>query len=369
MTTVEPGLAAEFAVAADELAAGVTRRPSVRRAIEGDAFSREAWAAVTDAGWAEILLPAEAGGLGLGLAELGPIFQAVGRYLLPGPLLEHIVAIPMLLPGFRAQVRERLAETLTTSRLVALVDASATGSPGRAVVLDEDSRLSGRLAGVRFGDLADELVVVAESRDGPIVLAVPAGRPGITVFRQRSLDPSVRYAEVQFDQVTVEADERGELGGLLDEVRATLRIAIAAELSGIAAHASATALAYAKEREQFGQPIGAFQAIQQILAEMERESQGAQALVRESLLGADRTPNRRSTIALVAKSGVARATRAVVEDALQVHGGVAFTIEHELHRYYKHVLGLEPLYGGPRDLWRELGGALLAPGGESWPTW
>ena len=156
---------------------------------------------------------------------------------------------------------------------------------------------------------------------------------------------------------------------VLERARATARLAIAAELAGIAGHALQLAVAYAKEREQFGQPIGGFQAIQQILAEMARESDGARALVRESLSAADRTPSALPDIARVAKSGTARATRGVVEDALQVHGGIAFTIEHELHRYYKHVLALEQLHGSPRELNRELGAALLAPAGETWPSW
>jgi alkylation response protein AidB-like acyl-CoA dehydrogenase len=82
-----------------------------------------------------------------------------------------------------------------------------------------------------------------------------------------------------------------------------------------------------------------------------------------------RQPEAIGTIARIAKGHAADTARTVTEGSLQVHGGIAFTIEHQLHRYYKHVLGLEGLYGGTRELAGDLGRELLAPGATSWPLW
>jgi alkylation response protein AidB-like acyl-CoA dehydrogenase len=368
---VETSFAADFAVAAQELAAGLMRRPSIRAEIEREGFSGEAWDAIGEAGWAAVLLAEDAGGLGLGFSELGPIFTAIGRQLVPGPLLEHAIVLPLMFEHFSPASRERLAGAVAGARRLAFADPAATGASPSAITLGVDGRLSGRLGSVRFADLADDLLVVAQDPTGiPLVAQLDARRDGVTIVAQPSLDPLVRYAEIRLAGVEVATGDRlTGAAALLEDVRASLRLVIGAELSGMATHALDLAAQYALQREQFGQPIGGFQAIQQILAEMAREVQGVQALIRDSLDQADRTPAARPIIGRVAKSGAARAGRAVVEDSLQVHGGIAFTIEHELHRYYKHTLALEALYGLPRELWRDLGASLLAPNGETWPTW
>jgi len=314
--TVE-SYAADFAAAAEDLLTGL------RDAEWEDGFSPRDWAAAEEAGWLDVLRAEEKGGLGLGLPELGVIFRSVGRHLFAGPLLEHAVAVP-------------------------LVEAAGAEVDGFVAVVFGDG------AGTRYADRADTLIVV---RDGGVEV-VPAS--AATIMPRRSLDPAVTYGDVS-------RLPGGDLVPLdVDQLVAALRLMAACELAGLAERSLELAVEYAKQREQFGRPIGSFQAVQHILAEMARRQHGLNALVESAVAAAGEA---RPLAGRVAKAATALGSREIVEGSLQVHGGIAFTVEHVLHRYYKHVLGLEHLYGGGRELSRELGRMLLERGREPWPEW
>jgi alkylation response protein AidB-like acyl-CoA dehydrogenase len=303
------------------------------------------------------------------MREVGPIFTAAGRHLFAGPLAEHVIAGAFAASAAEGTAQHRLTAVLGGEGLLAVVDAAVAGEPAGPELGND--RLTGGCELVRFAGDADELLVVAQRSDGGAVLVIPTARAGVVARARPGLDPATAMARVRFEDVEVdEADivVAGEdAGELIERIRAGMRIAIACELSGIAEHSLTLAVVYAKERHQFGRPIGSFQALQHILADMARESFGLGRLCREAVTVTD--PELLAEVGLVTKAHAATAARSVVEGSLQVHGGIAFTIEHQLHRYYKHLLFLEGLYGDRREIYAILGRRLLNAAGDLWPAW
>jgi alkylation response protein AidB-like acyl-CoA dehydrogenase len=252
---------------------------------------------------------------------------------------------------------DRLAALLDDGTLLAVADPAAAGG----TVALGGGELQGTLPAVRFAAEADTLLVVA----GEDTVAILSARhPGVEVQARPSLDPRTQLCAVTLDGAEVREDELLHAPAL-DAVRDRMRLMLSWERLGIAAHCLDLAVGYAKERTQFGRPIGSFQAVQHILAEMAREKFGLERLCHEATAAAADGVGRLAIIAATVDAFSADTARRVVEGSLQVHGGIAFTVEHELHLHYKRLLALEGLYGEHQDQWQALGEALLAPGGDA----
>ncbi|MER6113430.1 acyl-CoA dehydrogenase family protein [Streptomyces hirsutus] len=321
-------------------------------------------------GWFGLVAPEADDGLGLHPAALVPLFRLFGRRLVTGPLLEQ-----MLLPGLLLRTacaddaRTRLAATLTGGRRVAVLDPGVTldwraanGSPAL-----DSGLLAGSVDLVRFGAVSDLFVAIVD--DGPdgtaAVLVLDRDRPGITVTGHRSTDPGASYARVALDGVTAGPGDviaRGEAAaGLVAALRSWQRVLVAAELAGIARHVLDLSVEFAKQREQFGRPIGGFQAVKHIAA-----SAAQRVIMLESLVeavaadSATLSPGAFELAALSLKAAAAEVGRSACEDALQIHGGIGFTHEHELHWYYKRALSLRTWYGDEREAATEVGRRLVS---------
>jgi alkylation response protein AidB-like acyl-CoA dehydrogenase len=360
-TAVPADMAAELAQAADNLVKHELARPEVGAAARGEGWSAGLWAATAAAGWFDVLAGEEHGGLGLGVAAAAGLFSVIGRQLVPGPYLDHIVMVPMIYPHASAAVRSRLDRARAGEELVVLADPAAVGRP--EVLLTHGS-LSGRARLVRYGSIAGGFVVIArDAVRGAAVVFVDAEAPGVTVAPRDSFDPASVVADVRFDGVAIPGDSVLTVPGtVLDLLRDVLRLMIAAELTGLARHLLDASVGYAKIREQFGRPVGSFQAVQQILAEMAVQVLGAEAFTAEcaaqcQLHRAD--PGRVDAIALKGFTG--QVARQVGESALQVHGGIAFTKEFDDNRWFLRALTLQGLYGDETAAFREVGRTLLAP--------
>lgn len=358
--------AEEFGRAAEELLVRTMAREEVQAGLAAG-FSQEAWDLVAETGWAEVLVPEAYGGLGLGAQEIGPIFHAVGRHLLPGPLLEHAALVPLLLGADQPSWSEALERIRSGASFLAAPGFGASRAASPRLM---EGRLVGSFRSVRFGGDADYLFISGTGEGGRIAALVPTDRGGVEVSTVASLDPIVPLADVAVD-IEVEPDEvviDGAAATLIESAYGLARLMIGCELVGLAERAHETAVIYAKERHQFGKPIGAFQAVQHLLAESERELHGIRCLCQDSLAAADQNPDRRTEIGEVVKAGCSSAARSIVEVSLQVHGGIGFTKEHPLHRYYSHALALEALCGTSRELSRRLGRKLIGSG-HSWSRW
>ncbi|NMH95939.1 acyl-CoA dehydrogenase family protein [Pseudonocardia acidicola] len=315
-------------------------------------------------GWADLSRPEADGGLGVPLAQLRGLAELVGERLVPGPLVEQLV-LPACLGLVRGNGRRN-----GDFRAQALADPGVTlgwrGEIGGFSLTGD--RLTGTLELVRHAAQAEALVLVAEGPGGPVLVALPAGDPALTITSLRSDDPAAHYARVTVADRAVAPGEVLATGAgaaaLLVRIRAWLRLFTACELAGVARRVLADSVAYAGQREQFGRPIGAFQAVKHLLAGMAQASLSLDALCAAAADDAAEAEARGDLAALeahgwAAKAFAARSARAVAEDGLQVHGGIGFTTEYDLHHYLRRALALRSWYGDERELTPLLGARRL----------
>jgi alkylation response protein AidB-like acyl-CoA dehydrogenase len=319
-------------------------------------------------GWFALTAPEAEDGLGLHPAELAPVFRAFGERLLPGPMLEQML-VPGLLMASASDagqesgpVLERIRPALAGEVRVAVADPGVTTDWAQAVggIRAASDRLDGTLELVRFGAEADELVLVAADESRPLVLLVNSDRAGLTVTARPSADPGARFASVRCDGVAFTSADVVARGAaaedLVTRLRTWQRILVSCELAGIARRMLDLAVEYVQQREQFGRTIATFQVVRQMAATAAQRvillenfcdavAQDAPRLGTEELMLA----------AMTLKVNAAEFAPLVVEDALQMHGGIGFTYEYELHWYYKRVLALRTWYGDERELAVEVG--------------
>jgi alkylation response protein AidB-like acyl-CoA dehydrogenase len=288
------------------------------------------WDELAAMGWLGLHVPEEHGGSGFGLAELAVVLEELGRAVAPGPILPTVLA---------AAVIHRMADDDEALDLLpGLADGSTPGAV--AFASDPDDREWSAVLGA-----ATAKVVVVPRRDGWWALPADA----VTVVEHKSLDPTRRLATVRLD-----GDPAGaQLGpedrpGLVRDLAATL---LAAESAGGSAWCVDTAAAYAKDREQFGRPIGQFQAVKHRCADM----LGALELTRAVAWDAARG-GAVAEVALAAAVAGAMAPEAYAECAqgcVQVHGGIGFTWEHDAHLFLRRAMATRQLLGGAEQ-WHDL---------------
>ena len=334
--------------AASAFFAAVCQASLVRAAErDGERISRELWAKVAELGWLGIGLPEENGGQGLPLSSLGLVFEEAGRHLAPLPLLGTLVVAQVLaVHGSKAQrallPRVVAGETMLTFAVQEpncrwSLDAVALG--GRFV--GEDMVLTGEKAFV--GDLrsADRCLVVFRMLDGSgfgLALVDPAA-PGIAITDLVTTAGDAQ-AQVGFDGVRVRrADLVGEPGEgraaaeLLMDLATALTTALMVGAAGEATH---RAVEYAKQRQAFGQPIGSFQAIQHMAADMVIGVDGAQLLVREAIWRLGQGLPAAVEVSQ-AKAFANEKCLAAVRMAQQIHGGIGFIAEFDQQLWYRRV--------------------------------
>ena len=325
---------------ARELFAGESTPAVVRAAWESEhGLDRRLWKAMADLGLVGLTVPEEHGGLGLDEVDLVGILEEAGRAIVPAPLLETTaVAVPLLV------------EAGTPEQQAAWLPRIAVGEAVAAV------RLGGEPL-VVAADVADVLLLEV---DGALH-AVPRDR--VRLVAQPSIDPSRRLFAVEAD---VDASTRME-GGDAEAARAFERGAAgtAALLDGIGARLVELSVAFALEREQFGRPVGSFQAVKHLLAETVLRTETARAASWYAAYAiAHDQPDLEEAVS-IAKSNSTDAERLANTNALQVHAGIGFTWEHDLHLWLKRGKALEGTYGTASWHRARIAGRILgAAGGE-----
>jgi len=317
---------------------------SAVRALIGDrgGFNHDIWKQAAELGWTSLLVPEDLGGSlsGAGVRDLAIIAEESGQALVAGPLLPtNIVAFALGQDPMSELAQAHLPEIAAGRELAAWVsrpDAVRVESSG------DGYRLTGTAGPVQDAHVADYLLVTA----GRTQFLVPAGTRGLAVELLDGLDLSRRYGRVRFDGALVPAAARVGAGGA--ELDAQLGLALAlqcAETVGAARVAYAMTLRYVKERKAFGRPIGSYQALKHRLAEMLLWLESAQA-VTSAAVAAVQADRDGLTAARTAKAYVADRLPALVRDCLQMHGGVGYTWEHDLHLFLRRVETNAEIYGG-----------------------
>jgi alkylation response protein AidB-like acyl-CoA dehydrogenase len=344
------------AVLAKESPVGLARRV-VDDGIRPDAL----WATLTGLGWPALTVPESDGGIGLGMIEAGILAEEVGRVIAPGPLLATVTQfVPAVRETATAEQRARFLGMVAAGRCSgALAVAERQGSFDPAsvtatVVVDGDQAvLSGEKRFVVEGDAVDELVVVAREPgtagdDGVHALVVPVG--ATRTQRVHALDGSRRLAHVDLDGVRVGSermlgDRRSSRAPALRRAIEEATVATALEIVGTAQTIFDVTLEYAKQREQFGVPIGSFQAIKHKFADMIVSLERARATGYFAALTIAEDDPRRTSATPVAKVAAGDCQRLLAKEGIQIHGGIGYTWEHDMHLYVKRAKSLEPLFG------------------------
>ncbi len=319
--------------------AGDAERTPASRPDTPSGYDADAWSAMTDQGWLAIEVPEDEGGLGLGAVEVAVLCEEIGRRLVAAPFLPSMVALGAL------STPDARAESGTKDWRAALAEGSAVGcvacSRGDAVtVLDgggSDVRLEGTTAPTIFAPSADVAVVVTGDATYCVDLR-SVGRPSAVPAMDRTRELGV----LRFDgtpALRLGGDEDARL--VLDRA-ATLT---SAEMLGAADRVLAMAVEYAKDRVQFGKPIGSFQAVKHMLADALVDVEGMRSTVYYAAWCAAADDSERSLAASMAKAWCSDASRRIMGTGLQVHGGIGFTWEHDMHLFVKRAQLDQVSYG------------------------
>jgi alkylation response protein AidB-like acyl-CoA dehydrogenase len=326
--------------------AGALPRDGAADAPSG--YDAAVWAAMADQGWLAIELPEDEGGLGLGMVELAVLCEEIGRRLVAAPFLPTIVALGALC-GAEARAdagtkdwREALGQGAAVGCVAAAPGANGltvtTAQPGGSV------RLSGETPPTAFAPSADVAIVLA----GVGVYGVDLRSEG----RPRPLPAMDRTRELgvlAFDGTPAVFLGGEEAAALLVDRAATLA---SAEMLGAADRVLSMTVQYAKDRVQFGKPIGSFQAVKHMLADALVDVEGMRSTAYYAAWCAAADDGERSLSASMAKAWCSDASRRVMAAGLQVHGGIGFTWEHDMHLYLKRAQLDQVSYGdaaGHRD--------------------
>ena len=326
--------------------------------------SEAMWKEMAQLGWLGLALPEAHGGSDLGMVETAILLDELGRASYPGPYLPTVIAaMAFSAAGSDAQRTRWLPAICAGSAraALALIDGELSSGPEAITTRADKSGAGWTLSGVKpfvaWAHVADLLVVPARGPEGVTLYLVDPSSRGITQTPVTGMDLATRWVNVTLDRVPVGADavlgKPGDGQRLLEAILRAGAVGAAAEMLGAARRCLDMAVEYAKVREQFGQPIGSFQAIRHKCAEMLLEVENSHAAVYYAAWALDAKADDAEIAASVAKAYVSDSARKVCGEAIQVHGGIGFTWEYDLHLYFKHAKALEVQYGDA-DYHREL---------------
>lgn len=330
-------------------------------------YSLQVWKSMTEMGWAGMLVPEQYGGSGLGLAEVGVVMEELGRTLAASPILASAVvgAICLVHGGTDAQKVEILPRLVAGNCLLALAfEEHRHFSPYSIATTARPCaggyRLSGSKTFVLDGHVADQLIVAArtagalDDRDGITLVLVERDQPGVRIERTSMLD-SRNAARVHFENVAVGESallgRSGKGADLLDSVLDRATAALSAEMLGTMSAAFEITVDYLKVRKQFGVPIGSFQALKHRAAQMYADLELARSLVRDALRALDDGRDDASQAVSAAKARVSSTLVHVANEAIQLHGGIGMTDEHDIGLYLKRARVAQLTFGDDRYHW------------------
>ncbi|MET0559177.1 MAG: acyl-CoA dehydrogenase [Solirubrobacterales bacterium] len=338
------------ATAKDFLAARFKSERIREIAASEDGTDAAGWREMAELGWAGLAVPEEWGGQGLGIVDLAVLFEELGYALAPSPLLSNTIVALALTRCANDDQRERFLRPLADGSLrgtPALWDAGSTATPGafrmRAETDGDGVVLNGEKVLVMDAAGADFFLVA--TADGHRHL-VPADAEGVSVRQEDSIDATRRLSSVRFEGVRVSAsDTLPAEGAEYEAVFDRLCVALAAESTGVAQRSLEMAVEYAKDRQQFGRPIGAYQAVSHRCAQMLLETENSRSAVYGAAWAADAEPESLPLATSMAKAYASDAGWRVPDASIQVHGGIGFTWEHDLHFFLKRGRANAAIFG------------------------
>ncbi len=324
-----------------------------------DAF----WAKLAEQGWLGLIYPEEYGGAGLGFVDLTVLMEEMGRAVMPGPFFSTVLlgGLTILEAGSAAQKNEWLSKISAgeAKATLAFTEPNARWDAAAVTVTARESggkfTLNGTKLFVLDAHLADVLVVVARTRegqrpeDGLSLFLVPRSAKGVDVKLLPTMDQTRKLCEVIFTDVAVGADAllgaRDGAWAPLSRVLDRATVGLCAESCGGAQRVLDMTTDYAKIRIAFGKPIGSYQGVKHKAADMLVEIENAKSLTYYAAWAVDENVPEAPLAASMAKAYVSDAYRKAAGTGIQLHGGIGFTWEHDLHLYFKRAKSSEFSFG------------------------
>jgi alkylation response protein AidB-like acyl-CoA dehydrogenase len=298
----------------------------LRQLAEAGEYDDSLWKEMSELGWPGIFIGEEHGGQGLGVVELVILMEELGYALAPSPFLSNAAAGLMIQHAGSDEQRERW--------LPGIASGERRGTVAYVV--------NGVASLVPDADTADVIVVFDEA-SGTASIA-PASE--VQAEKVDTIDSTRRFSRVQGNGAGEELT--GGRGPAADAI-APIAVAISGELVGVSQRAMEMAVEYAKDRQQFGRPIGAYQAVSHRCAQMLLETEGARSATLYAAWAADHEPDSLQLAGSMAKAYASDCGWRVTAASLQVHGGIGFTWEHDLHFFLKRAKTDAHLFGTARE--------------------
>lgn len=362
----------QLKTSAREFLAGECATAYLRKVMASeDGMAPELYGQIARLGWNGLIVPEEFGGAGLSMLDMAVLLEEQGYAAMPGPFLFSSVIAAAALKDFgTGELKKKWLPALAEGKAVgtiAIVEADDGITPAsinaRIQRRGNEVTLSGRKMFVPYADAADFIIVAARFGDAPgdvTLCAVDRKASGVEVTPLKSIDLTRRVSIVDLKNVRLEAG--AELSGgasAFSRILDTGAVAIAADSLGGSERALEMAVEYSKVREQFGKPIGSFQALKHLAAEIVSEVEPARALLWYAAYALDSTPDQAPRAIAMAKGRLSDVYSRTTDRAVLMHGGIGFTWEHDIHLWFKRSRFNESYFGAPpyhRERVAQLGG-------------
>jgi alkylation response protein AidB-like acyl-CoA dehydrogenase len=325
-----------------------------------DGFDRTWWRRGAELGWVSMLVAEEHGGgsvSGRGLADLALVAEEAGRLVAPGPLIPtNVVAAALSRDGGEAHVKH-LAGLVGGESIASWCPAGPDGAGAqagvRATARGSGFVLHGTTEPVEAGGQADILLVTAELGGGLAQFVVTSGTAGLTAHPAESIDLVRRFASLRFDGVEVDGDAAlGQPGRADQDVERQLHDAVVLqcfEMVGAVDRAFAFTVEYAEDRYSFGRPLVSYQALKHRFADMKMWLEASHATAGAAARAVDSESPQAGELVSVAKSYIGDHGPFILQECVQIHGGIGVTWDHDLHLYLRRVVQDRARFGTPRD--------------------
>jgi alkylation response protein AidB-like acyl-CoA dehydrogenase len=333
------------------------------RMAEPAGVTDEFWKKLAEQGWLGLIYPEEFDGTGLGFVDLTVLMEEMGRAVMPGPFFSTVLlgGLAILEAGSTAQKKAWLSKISQgqAKTTLAFTEPNARWDAAGVTVTARESSggfsISGTKLFVLDAHVADVIVVAARTREGKrpeeglSLFLVPKGAKGLDVKLLPTMDQTRKLCEVTFTDVTVGADAllgtKDQAWGPLSRVLDRATVALCAEMCGGAQRVLDMTTDYAKIRVAFGKPIGSYQGVKHRAADMLVEVENAKSLTYYAAWAVDENVPEAPLAASMAKAYVSDAYRRTAGAGIQLHGGIGFTWEHDLHLYFKRAKSSEFTFG------------------------
>ena len=330
----------------------------VREMIEkNQPYSETIWSKLVEQGWTGLIFSEDDGGLGLGMVEMGVAFEEMGRALVPGAFLSSVALAGSLIqkgcsPEYRTKRLQAMCEGQSKAT-VALLEESANWDPDAVAMTatpgEGGFRLSGKKLFVSDGAAADFIITVARAGSGLVLAFVDSKAAGLSVKSMPGIDASRSLSAVEYNDVFVSDDDvmadSTKVRAALEYAIDVATLALSAEMVGGMQWLLEASVEYAKTRKQFGKPIGQFQAVQHHCANMLLMTESARSAVYYAAWVMGNDPEQAPLAVSMAKAYASDGYREVGNLAVQVHGGIGFTWDENVHFYYKRAKASELMFG------------------------